>query len=55
MHACYDRSSASQESKDLSRTPFGLIIGLIEQEIRSHFLVLVTCEVGLNDQVPLEP
>ena len=30
------------------------VIRLVEQEIRGQLLILVTCEIGLNDQVALE-
>ena len=30
------------------------LIRLVEQEIRSQFLVFVTCEISLDDSVPLE-
>jgi hypothetical protein len=32
-----------------------MILGLVEEEIRSQLLVLVTREVSLNDEITLEP
>lgn len=38
----------------LSSTPFRVIIRLIKQKVRRHLLVLVACEVSLNDLIALE-